>query len=548
MIIYVSCWPILAKQAGELIPRIGEGDLNSVLKIISLALIIFLIQKLAQFFQDITLARPALKISQDIRERVFKKLQKIELMSLEKMSVGDITYRLTEDADRVGEVIYKTIQDTIPCILQLVVVYGYMVYLDIKLSLATLLLAPLIALLVGNFGSKVMSTAEKSQIQVSELASLLAETIQGLPLVRGFAAEEWMKSRFDEEINLHRKARYRTLRLLALQHPVVGFIEASGILTVFAIGAARIQSGAIDPQGFSSYIASLLMLIDPISHLTSNYNEFKQGQASLKRLSAIEDEPSESTDLKNAITLRNAKGCIRLENISYSYDGRKNVINNLSLTIDKGKIIALVGPSGGGKSTVFSLIMRFMQPTSGRILFDNEDITMLRRKDLRRQIALVPQSSTSFSGSILDSILFGRDYDLEKVIEAAKIANAHDFIMNMPNNYYTKLQERASNISGGQLQRIAIARAVLGNPTVLLLDEATSSLDAEAERAVQVGLEQAMADRTVLIIAHRLSTVQEANKIVFLENGSLIEIGDHDYLMSKKGRYMDLCSNQLIRQ
>ncbi len=547
MSIYVICWPLLAWLAGELIPSIGDGDFLKVSRVIILALFVFLVQKIAQFIQDTILAGPALFISQELRSDVFRKLQRVELTRLEKLSSGDIAYRLTEDADRVGEVIYKTIQDTTPCLLQLVAVFAYMLYLDWRLSIATLLLAPIVTLLVSNFGAKVMHAAEISQRQVSDLAGLLGEAIQSLSLVRAFAAEEWMQKRFNKEINLHRKARFRTLRLLAFQHPVVGFIEASGILGILAIGAARIQSGGLDSQGFSSFIAALLMLIDPISHLTTNFNEFKQGQASLRRLRELEKEPCEQIDIPNATVIKKGTGQILIKDLSFSYVAEKEVLKEIDIKIMPGQVVALVGPSGAGKSTLFSLLLRFIKPQKGNIYFDGHDLYKIRVQDLRKQIALVPQRVTVLSGTILEAIKFGRNATKKEVEKAALIANAHDFISELPDGYETKLEERGTNVSGGQLQRIAIARAVLGNPSVLLLDEATSSLDAEAESAVQLALSQAMQNRTVLVIAHRLSTVQEADQIIVLERGSVAQQGNHDELISKGGRYKELCSRQLIR-
>ncbi len=546
--IYVGCWPILAALAGVLIPAIGTGDLSNVIIIIFKALVIFLIQKTAQLGQDILLAEPALSISQDLRQILFKKLQKIKLDSLEKLSSGDIIYRLTEDADRIGEIIYKTIQDTMPSSLQLIAVFGYMIYLDLYLSLATILLAPIVVFMVSKFGEKVMIAAEKSQKQVSGLAGLLGEAIQGLPLVRSFAAEDWLEKRFEKEVILHRKARYQTLKLLAYQHPVVGFIEATGILTVLAIGAARIQSGGLNSSSFSSYVAALLMLIDPISHLTTNFNEIKQGQASLKRLVAIDSEPRESSDKINAKSINEPKGELIIRDLSFSYDNNINVLNKLNLNIQPGKLTALVGPSGAGKSTIFSLILRFNIPNKGDILMDGINLTQLKAKEIRSIIAIVPQRTSVFSGTIKETILFGRKATNSDLIKSAKIANAHDFIMKLPNGYNTIIEERGTNISGGQLQRLAIARAVLGNPSILLLDEATSSLDAESEEAVQKGLQQAMKGRTVVVIAHRLVTVQEADMIYVLEKGEVSDHGNHDELIRKEGKYRELCEKQLIRQ
>ena len=546
-LVFVVTWPILAWLSGQLLPAIGDGDFNRALQFIGLGLTVFMLQKIAQFGQDSLLAGPALQVSQELRRRLFARLQRLDFGVLEKLSAGDLTYRLTEDADRVGEMIYKTIQDTTPSVLQLVVVFGYMVWLDWKLSIGTLLLAPLVAVLVSVFGAKVMGAAEKSQKQVSELASLLGEAISGLPLVRAFAAEPWLQQRFEVEIDLHRKARYRTQKLLALQYPVVGFLEAAGILAVLLMGAARIQSGDLDGPGFISYVAALLMLIDPISHLTTNFNEFQVGQASLKRLREIEREAVEQPDRPDAQPLGRVAGELLLEQVSFGYDPQQPVLKNLSLQVKPGQVVALVGPSGAGKSTLFSLLLRFNTAQGCQVLLDGRNLADLKAAELRTAVALVPQQSAVFSGTVAEAIAFGRPASREQIQAAARLANADGFIEALPDGYDARVQERGSNFSGGQLQRLAIARAVLGNPAVLLLDEATSALDAEAEEAVQRGLDQAMQGRTVLVIAHRLSTVQEADSILVLENGKIVDQGNHDLLISRPGRYRDLCERQLIR-
>jgi ATP-binding cassette subfamily B protein len=324
-------------------------------------------------------------------------------------------------------------------------------------------------------------------------------------------------------------------------------IEVVGIATVLALGALRLSNNDLTIQAFTSYFTGLVLLIDPIAHLTTNYNEFQQGQASLRRLREIEKEPSEPADPTPALSLGRLHGDLNFENVEFAYTPGQPVIKDFNLTIKAGQVVALVGPSGAGKTTLFSLLLRFNQVDEGKLLFDDKDLSKVSARDLRQQVALVPQRSSVFSGTIAEAIRFGRQATQEQLQQAAKLANAHDFIARLPDGYNTRLQERGTNVSGGQLQRIAIARAVLGNPTVMLLDEATSALDAEAEAAVQLGLKQAMLGRTVIVIAHRLATVQEADLIVVLEHGRISQQGSHDDLMSQGGRYRELCERQFIR-
>ena len=547
MLVYVSSFLLLLNLAGDLFPALGSRNLGRVLALIGQGVVIFAVQKLAQFGQDSLLAGPALQVSQKLRSDLFSKLQTVELGALEKLSAGDLTYRLTEDADRVSEVLYKSVHDTLPSVLQLTAVLGYMLWLDWKLTASILLLAPLIIWLISLFGAKVMTATERSQKKVSELAGLLGEAIEGLPLVRAFAAEPWLQGRFEDEIDQHRQARHRTYNLVALQHPVVGMIEVVGLFSVLGLAAWRIQSNDLTISGLSSYLTGLVVLIDPIAHVTNNFNEFQQGQASLRRLRQIEREPQEQADPTPSIPIGRPQGHLQLQEVNFAYDNGDPVLHNINLSITAGQVVALVGPSGAGKSTLFSLLLRFNTAQKGNILLDGKNLSQVKARELRQQMALVPQRTTVFSGSIADAIRFGRSASQSQLMEAARLANAHDFIMALPKGYDTQLEERGTNVSGGQLQRIAIARAVLGNPAVLLLDEATSALDAEAEAAVQVGLKQAMQGRTVLVIAHRLATVQEADLIVVLDKGRISEQGTHDQLMINNGRYRELCERQLIR-
>jgi len=547
MLIYVACWPLLAYLAGNLIPAIGSGDLSKVSSIIIKSLIVFLVQKTAQFGQDVFIAKPSLEISEVMRGNLFSRIQKIKMNSVENISAGDITYRLTEDADRVSEVIYKTAQDTIPCSLQLLAVIIYMFYLDWSLTVSTLVLAPLIILSVNSFGKRVLLASEKSQESTSNLAGLIGESINGMSTIRAFAAENWIEKRFYKRLSTNKKAKYKTLKLLAFQHPVVGFVEAFGILAILGLGAARINLGLLTSEEFSSFFAAILMLIDPISHVSTNFNDYKQAEASIKRLKSINQEPVED-EKENLQKISNFEGKIVFKKVNFAYKKDNQVLKNINLEIKRGEVTAFVGASGAGKSTMLALILKFITPNNGDIFIDDENLKILNTKDIRKNIALVQQQPFLFSGTIIDVIRMGRDFTKEEVIESARKANAHNFIQKLPEKYETEITERGSNFSGGQIQRIAIARAILGNPSILLLDEATSALDAESESEVQKGLNRAMKNRTVIVIAHRLATTQEANKIVVFDKGEIIEVGKHIDLINKPGIYKELCEKQLIKK
>ena len=547
MLIYVACWPLLAYLAGNLIPAIGSGDLSKVSSIIIKSLFVFLVQKTAQFGQDVFIAKPSLEISEVMRGNLFSRIQKIKMNSVENISAGDITYRLTEDADRVSEVIYKTAQDTIPCTLQLLAVIIYMFYLDWSLTVSTFVLAPLIILSVNSFGRRVLIASEKSQESTSNLAGLIGESINGMSTIRAFAAENWIEKRFYKRLSTNKKAKYKTLKLLAFQHPVVGFVEAFGILAILGLGAARINLGLLTSEEFSSFFAAILMLIDPISHVSTNFNDYKQAEASIKRLKNINQEPVED-DKKNLQRISNFEGKISFKKVNFAYKKDNQVLKNINLEIKRGEVTAFVGASGAGKSTMLALILKFITPNNGDIFIDDKNLKILNTKDIRKNIALVQQQPFLFSGTIIDVIRMGRNFTKEEVIESARKANAHNFIQKLPEKYETEITERGSNFSGGQIQRIAIARAILGNPSILLLDEATSALDAESESEVQKGLNRAMKDRTVIVIAHRLATTQEANKIVVFDKGEIIEVGKHIDLINKPGIYKELCEKQLIKK
>lgn len=562
-------WPIQAKLAGQIANIIGQGDMNALAQLAAVLALVFLVQKLLMYGQDALMAKAALYVALDLRKQVYTHLQRLNLSYFETAQTGDLTYRLTEDIDRIGEVVNKIFHDFVPCVLQLIVVLGYMIYLNWQLTLATFLVAPLMGVLIGWFGEQMLKFSRRSQNRISNLSALLTEVFSGIRLVQAFAAEDYEIARFAQEAEQNRQAKYAAEKLKAIQNPVVGFMYVMSVLLLLFLGGWQISSGNLTGANFVSYIASVALLIDPITHITSNYNEFKQGQASVDRIFELMAILPTVIEKPDAMMLPPVTGKVEYRQVSFAYpaystpslaregkeemempvikegQGGVSVLENLNFLIQPGEMIALVGPSGAGKTTLVNLLPRFYDPQGGQILIDGVDVRDVSLRSLRRQIGIVPQENTLFSGTIAQNIAFGQaQFDLQDVEKAARIANAHQFITQFSQGYHTWVGERGVNLSGGQKQRIAIARAVLLNPSILILDEATSALDSESEALVQEALERIMQERTVFIIAHRLATVRRADRILVLEKGQIVELGTHKDLLDKGGRYAQFYAQQ----
>ncbi|WP_413200892.1 ABC transporter ATP-binding protein [Nostoc piscinale] len=542
---YVLATLTLINLAGKLAAPFGQGNVVAIAQLAGICALVFLVRGFFQSVQDIYMAKVALRVAYGLRKQVYSHLQKLDLSYFETAKTGDLAYRLTEDIDRVGEVVNKLLHDFIPCALQLIAIPIYMIYLNWQLTLATIVIAPLMGVLIGWFGERLRIYSLKSQNRVSGLSAILTEVFSGIRLVQAFAAENYEIARFGYEAERSLKAKYSAERLKAIQIPIIGFLEALSALSLLMVGAWQIYQRNLTVGDFFSYLAAAALLIDPIGHTTTNYNEFKQGEASVDRvfeLMAIQPRVIEKTI---AIALPPVKGKVEYRHISFAYKPGEPVLQDISLLALPGEAIALVGASGAGKTTFVNLLPRFYDPEFGQVLIDDIDIRDVTLHSLRRQIGIVPQETVIFSGTIAQNIAFGQDnFDMDAVIAAAKIANAHQFITQLPEGYQTWVGERGVNLSGGQRQRIAIARAVLLNPQILILDEATSALDSESEALVQEALERLMQNRTVFIIAHRLSTVRRCDRILVLEKGQIMESGNHEELLRLEGRYARFYAQQ----
>ena len=538
-------WPLQAALAGQLVSLIGQGNMVGLARIAGSLVLVFLVQKILMYGQDTLMAKAALFVALDLRKQVYAHIQRLNLSYFETVQTGDLTYRFTEDIDRVGEVVNKVFHDFTPCVLQLIVLLGYMIYLNWQLTLATFIVAPLMGVLIGWFGEQMLKFSRRSQNRISNLSALLTEVFSGIRLVQAFAAEEFEIERFAQEAEENRQAKYATERLRAIQNPVVGFVYAMSVLLLFLLGGWQISMENLTGSQFATFVAAALLLIDPIAHITSNYNEFKQGEASVDRIFELVAIQPTVVEKPGASVLPAVTGKVEYRNVSFAYKVDEPVLKDLNLLALPGEAIALVGASGAGKTTLVNLLPRFYDPQSGEIFIDGINIQDVTLKSLRRQIGIVPQETTLFSGTIAQNIAFGQaEFDLKDVQEAAKIANAHQFITQFSQGYYTWVGERGVNLSGGQRQRIAIARAVLLNPSILILDEATSALDSESEALVQEALERIMKERTVFIIAHRLATVRRADRILVVEQGQIVEAGTHEELLEKGDRYARFYAQQ----
>jgi ATP-binding cassette, subfamily B, bacterial len=542
---FVLTTPIIAAMIGQIATDIGQGNRAALLRLPFIAITLFSLRGICQFGQDTLMVKVALKIALDLRRRVYGQLQSLNIDYFETAATGDLVYRLTEDVDRVGEVIHKLFHQFLPCTLQLITILGYMIYLNWQLTLTTLLIAPFMAILIGWFGEKLLRFSQNAQTQISDLSSLLTEVFSGIRLVKAFASEDYEIQRFLSAAEKNRQAKFATERVKAIQIPIIGFLEAMAIVVLFMVGGWQISQGHLTGGQFISFTAAVALIIDPINITTNNYNEFKQGEASVDRVFELMHLRPTIVEKPNAIALPLVQGKVEYRNVSFSYNASHPVLKDLTLNAQPGEVIALVGSSGAGKTTLVNLLPRFYEPQTGEILIDGVDIQTVTLKSLRHQVGIVPQDTVLFSGTIAQNIAFGQAaYDLDFITSAAKVANAHQFISQFPEGYHTVLGERGVNLSGGQRQRIAIARAVLLDPRILILDEATSALDSESEVLVQEALERLMKGRTVFIIAHRLATVRRADRILVLEKGQVVEAGTHAVLMEQNSRYAHFYAQQ----
>ena len=481
----------------------------------------------------------------DVRSVLFRKFQRMPMSYYDKQQTGTVMSYITNDVAVMQSAIVDNLIELVTESSILIGSLAMMLYLDWKLSLLTLMTIPLVAIAMKIFGRKLKRSSTVIQERAAEITSLLQESISAIRVVKSFVREAYETKRFEEQNWKNFQAAMKNVKLSSLLTPTVEFLAAIAVTFIVWFGGYEVVNGVITAGELVAFLTYAVNLANPVKRLSKVYAAIQKAMAAADRVFAVMDLDEKITDIPGAKPLPPIKGKVEFKDITFSYKEGQPALQHISLKAEPGQMIALVGPSGSGKSTIANLIPRFYDVDSGVITIDDHDIRQVTADSLREQIGLVPQETMLFSTTVMENIRYGRlEATDEEVIEAAKAANAEEFIKELPEGYDTKLGERGLNLSGGQRQRLAIARAILKNPRVLILDEATSALDTESEKIVQDALDNLMVGRTSFVIAHRLSTIFNADQIFVVENGHLREHGTHEELLAAGGLYSNLYNIQ----
>jgi subfamily B ATP-binding cassette protein MsbA len=478
------------------------------------------------------------KVVADFRTHLFAHLQTLSVSFFAKRRTGELMSRLMNDVTVIQNVLTDTPIDSAKQIVTFVGGTGFLLAMNWQLCLLILVLLPLLVVVAKLFGRRLRALSTTIQDQTANVSTLVEEVIAGIRVVKSFVQTKREEQRFAKQILTALDLSLRRAMVMAVFVPTITFVTFAAAAAVLWYGGRQVIEGSVSPGDLFAFVLFAGILIGPFGSAARVFAQIKEAQGAMQRVFEILDTVPEVADSPVAVDLPPVQGHVRAESVSFAYDPRQPVLVDVSFEAKPGQIVAIVGPTGSGKSTVINLLHRFYDPTAGRITMDGHDLREVRLDSLYRQIALVPQETILFGGTIRDNIRYGRESAPEsEIIAASRAAHAHDFIVGFPDQYDTVVGEKGINLSGGQRQRIAIARAILKDPRVLLLDEATSALDTESERLVQEALERLMVNRTTFVVAHRLSTIQRADRILVLNKGRLVEAGTHADLIERQGLY-----------
>ena len=506
-------------------------------------IVVFLAKNISLYIKNITLSIVQYRLIRDLRNKLYSHFHYLSLSYFNKNKSGELTAVLVNDIDNMRNSLSIMFQKLFVEPINIIILMSLLFIVSTKLALIALLIIPVSGIIIFGISHSIRRRSARSQAQLAGMTSMIAETIGSMRIVKAFATKGFEINRFAKETQKYYKLMIRRDRLRFVSSPVsetFGATIAALLLWVGARDVLVIES--ISSEDFLRFILLLFSLFQPLKNLTNVVNELQNGLASADRVFAIMDIKSDIQDVDNAFKVKDLNSSLSFNDVSFTYGNKdEKVLNNINFKINKGEIFAVVGPSGAGKSTLVDLIPRFYDTLSGSIKIDGKDIKDLELKSLRSLMGIVTQETFLFDDTVKANISYGvENISDDEIKDASKAANAHEFIKKLPDGYNTIIGERGVSLSGGQKQRIAIARAIVKNPPILILDEATSSLDSESEKHVQSAIENLMSERTVFVIAHRLSTVHNANKILVLENGQIVQEGKHDDLINVDGLYKQL--------
>ena len=503
-----------------------------------------LLKGVSIYFNTYLGAKLSGKIAMNIRTKMYTKVQNLSFDFFSESKSGDLMSRFTIDTDRALTIISSTFKAFADFIAVLYLV-GSLFFTNVKLALISVLILPLILGIIKKYSKRMRNTGRDIQDSFGKLNTILQEGISGIRVVKAFAAEEFEIDKYKKENEENFKHTVKNRRLDARVKPLVEFINSAAVIAVLFYGGSLVVRGKMTSGGLMAFITALGLTAEPIKRLADYINNLNTAIPAVDRIYEVLELNSTIQNAENPVIPEVVKGFVEIDNLNFSYNEEKDILKNLNLTANIGEMVALVGQSGSGKSTLVNLLPRFYDVTKGSIKIDGIDIRDIDLYTLRKNIGIVPQETFLFSGSVRDNIIYGkRDASDDEVIGALKMANAYNFVIELPEGLNTEVGERGVLLSGGQKQRLAIARAILENPPIMILDEATSALDTESERLVQDALDKLMTNRTTFVIAHRLSTILHADKIVVMENGEIKEIGTHEELLRKRGIYTKLYETQ----